>query len=126
MSTNDEPVTYTELYTIAYEALGAVDTSSAQSAVVGLTDALAAVEAARDEAMAQAVVEGVSVRQVAAAAGMAQNSVTPRLARSATLGSYAEGSRVTSQGIARARYEAESAPEPNRFTFTRRTPTKEN
>ena len=66
--------------------------------------------------MAATVVRGASVRQVAGAAGMAPNSVTPRLADTAALGDYAEGERVTSEGIARARHAA-------RMTFQPRRPT---
>ena len=64
------------------------------------------VDSALNEAMASAVVQGVSVRQVADAAGLAPNTVPPRLARTVVLGRYAEGGAVTGQGIARARHDS--------------------
>ena len=69
--------------------------------------------------MAQAVTrEGASVRQVAALAGIAPNSVSPRLVRSATLSAYSRGGRVDAQGIAVARADhQEDAP----LRFVRRT-----
>jgi hypothetical protein len=98
-------------------------------AVEQLSRARAAVDAALDEAMARAALEGASFRSVASRAGLAANSVAPRLARTATLSAYADpAGRVSSAGVERARYDAEqgrpapaAAPEP-RLRFRRRTP----
>ncbi len=84
--------------------------------VAALREAVDAATQALNEAMAATVVRGASVRQVAGAAGMAPNSVAPRLAETAALREYAEGERVTSEGIARARHAA-------RMTFQPRRPT---
>ena len=79
-----------------------------------------AVDAALDEAMARAALEGASFRSVASRAGLAPNSVAPRLARTAALSPYADlAGLVGSAGVERARYDA--APEP-RLRFGRRTP----
>lgn len=71
---------------------------------------------ALNEAMAELVVAGASVRQVAAAAGMAPNSVRPRLASSQTLGEYAADGVVDAMGVAAARLESRA---PMRFVRRR-------
>ena len=79
--------------------------------------------------VARAALEGASFRSVASRAGLAPNSVAPRLARTAALSPYADpAGRVGSTGVERARYDAEqgrpapaAAPEP-RLRFRRRTP----
>ena len=112
---NDEGV-LDVLYHEAYDVLGAADISTPDQAVTSLTRALEAVTAARDEALAEAVAAGSSMRSVAELAGIAPNSVSNRLARSASLGPYAEGSRVTASGIARARHDTtQHQGEPMRF-----------
>lgn len=101
MGMNDE---LTTRYDEAVTALGEVDLTSPTSAVTSLTRARDVVQSALDEAMAQAVThEGASLRQVAALAGIAPNSVAPRLARSATLSAYSRDGRVDAQGITLAR-----------------------
>ena len=103
--------------TRAQQALTRVDPDDPTPATVeALRDAVAAATAALNEAMAATVLRGASVRQVAGAAGMAPNSVAPRLAETRSLGDYAEGERVTAEGIARARHAA-------RMTFQPRRPT---
>lgn len=97
-------------------------------AVEQLSRARDAVDEALDEAMARAALEGASFRSVASRAGLAPNSVAPRLARTAALSPYADpAGRVGSSGVERARYDAEqgrpaptTAPEP-RLRFRRRT-----
>ncbi|MDO5739912.1 MAG: hypothetical protein Q4P07_07155 [Ornithinimicrobium sp.] len=102
----------TTRYAEAVTTLGKVDLTSSTVAVTSLTQARDAVQSALDEAMAQAVThEGTSVRQIAALAGIAPNSVSPRLARSATLAAYSRGGRVDAQGITLARADhQEDAP----------------
>ena len=100
-------------------------------AVEQLSRARDAVDEALEEAMARAALEGASFRSVASRAGLAPNSVAPRLARTAALRAYADpAGRVSSAGVERALYDAEqgrpaptpdSAPEP-RLRFRRRTP----
>ena len=62
---------------------------------VELTELLTRVQelvtAALDETMARAALGGASLRAIASSAQVAPNTVPPRLARSAVLGSYAEG-----------------------------------
>lgn len=62
-----------------------------------------------DESMAAAVLSGqASLRSAAQSAGMTENAVPPRLARTRTLGAYAdERGRVTASGVERARYDLE-------------------
>lgn len=101
-------------------------------AVEQLSRAREALDEALDEAMARAALEGASFRSVASRAGLAPNSVAPRLARSAALRPYADpAGRVGSAGVERARYDAEQgrpAPAPPapaaepRLRFRRRTP----
>ena len=78
------------------------------------------VTSALNEAMAELVVAGASVRQVAAAAGMAPNSVRPRLASSRALGDYAADGVVNAMGVTAARLESRSP-----LRFTRRRPTSQ-
>jgi len=113
---NDE---LTHRYDEAVTALAEVDLTSSTAAVTSLTRARDAVQSALDEAMAQAVTrEGASLRQVAALAGIAPNSVSPRLARSAALSAYSRDGRVDAQGIALARADhQQDAP----MRFVRRT-----
>jgi hypothetical protein len=78
-----------------------------------------------DNAMARALVTGrASLRSVGAGAGLSENAVGPRLARTALLASYAnESGRVTASGVERARYDHETGqirqppepPQPLRF-----------
>ena len=104
----------TSRYDEAVAALGEVDLTSPSAAITSLTRAREAVQSALDEAMALAVTsEGASVRQVASLAGIAPNSVSPRLARSTTLSGYAQQGRVDATGIALARadrHQEDGAP----------------
>jgi hypothetical protein len=84
-----------------------------------------------DESMAAAVVTGqASLRSAGAQAGMTENAVGPRLARTLALGAYADDrGRVTAAGVERAKYDLESgvpkqpaaAPAPMRFKPRRST-----
>jgi hypothetical protein len=84
-----------------------------------------------DELMATAVLLGdASLRAAGARAGLTENAVGPRLARTRALGAYAdERGRVTAAGVERARYDLESgmprrpppARAPMRFKPRRRT-----
>lgn len=84
-----------------------------------------------DGSMAQAVLEdGESLRAAGAKAGLSENAVGPRLARTPALAAYANADgRVTAAGVERARYDLETGtprtpdqpPKPMRFTPRRRT-----
>lgn len=120
-----------ELVRQAVDDLSRVDAASPEAAIAPLSSARERIGAALDEAMALAVAEGSSVRQVASLAGIAPNSAPPRLARSSTLGGYARAGRVDATGIARARHdrttggsgtdEGASGPHTPPPRFTRRT-----
>ena len=76
----------------------------------------------------------MSLRSAGAAAGLTENAVPPRLARTQTLGAYAnEDGRVTAAGVERAKYDHESgtpkpapAPAAQPMRFNRADIPKEN
>ena len=85
-----------------------------------------------DESMAQAVLAGkASLRSAGVRAGLSENAVGPRLARTRSLGAYAnEQGRVTAAAVERARFDHEvgsprpapaSTPQPLRFKPRRPT-----
>ena len=87
-----------------------------------------------DESMAEAVVHRKSsLRSAGAKAGLSENAVGPRLARTSVLGAYAnDEGRVTAAAVERARYDVETgAPPPAAkpatpapMRFQARRPTK--
>jgi len=92
----------------------AVD-KDAEEALPHLRDAADRLTALIDESMAEALLSGkVSLRSAGAAAGLTENAVPPRLARTQTLGGYAnDDGRVTAAAIERAKYDHESGtPKP--------------
>lgn len=90
--------------------------------VEAISQALTGLQEANGEAMAEAVVAGNSVREVARAAGLAPNSVNPRLARTGLLSQYAESGRVGADQITLAKRDLSSSGEgPMRFVPRRRT-----
>lgn len=81
-----------------------------------------------DEAMAATILESrETLRSTAALAGLSENAVGPRLARTSLLGAYENSGRVTAAGVERARYDAEEGrlktpeepPAPMRFRARR-------
>jgi hypothetical protein len=83
-----------------------------------------------DETMAAAVLSGqASLRAAGARAGLTENAVGPRLARTRRLAAYAdERGRVTAAALQRARYDHESgtprpAPSTTAMRFKPRRPT---
>jgi hypothetical protein len=87
----------------------------AVDALPHLRDAADRLAALLDETMAAAVVSGkASLRSAGQRAGLTENAVGPRLARTQTLGAYADSrGRVTASGVERARYDHESGtPKP--------------
>ena len=94
--------------TRAREALAAADPADPAAALPLLREAQEHLSAAIDEAMAAAVVEGETLRSAGALAGLSENAVGPRLARTRTLAAYqSEEGRVTAAGVERARYDVE-------------------
>ncbi|KLN36703.1 hypothetical protein FB00_02275 [Cellulosimicrobium funkei] len=99
------------------------------TAVEPLARARALLDVALDEAMAEALLAGSSMRSVAEAAGVAPNTVPPRLARTPALAGYSSpDGRVSAEGVTRARYDRERGtppPEPTTavepLRFRRRT-----
>lgn len=67
-----------------------------------------------DETMAEAVLSGgATLRSAGASAGLTENAVGPRLARTDALAPYANDSgRVTASGIRRAQYDRETGADP--------------
>jgi hypothetical protein len=112
-------------------ALDAATGLDADDALPHLREAADRLTALIDESMAEALLAGkVSLRSAGAAAGLTENAVPPRLARTRTLGAYAnEAGRVTASGIERAKYDHESgtprpAPDtPKPMRFKPRRPT---
>ena len=114
-------------------ALDAAAGKDADDALPHLREAADRLTALIDESMAEALLQGkVSLRAAGAAAGLTENAVPPRLARTRSLGAYAnDDGRVTAAAIERARYDHESgtpkpappaAAAPLRFKPRRRTP----
>lgn len=92
----------------ARAALDAAGALAPEDAVAALAAARVQLDATLDEAMAQALLAGRSLRSVAADAGVAPNTVPPRVARTAALGSYrGPDDRVSAEGVTRARYDIE-------------------
>jgi hypothetical protein len=92
----------------AREALEGVDLGDPATALPRLREAQDLITAAIDEAMAAAVVDGETLRSAGALAGLSENAVGPRLARTRTLAAYqSEEGRVTAAGVERARYDVE-------------------
>lgn len=112
-------------------ALDAAQGVSAADALPLLREASEKLTELIDDSMAQAVLaNGASLRSAGARAGLSENAVGPRLARTGALGAYANDSgRVTAAAVERARYDLESGTprvtdrpaKPMRFTPRRRT-----
>ncbi|OFE17285.1 hypothetical protein BA895_17335 [Humibacillus sp. DSM 29435] len=115
----------------ARAALSGVEPASPVEALPLLRVAQSFVTKAIDEAMAAVVLDqGGSIRTAGALAGLSENAVGPRLARTALLSAYgSEAGRVTAAGVERARYDLEEgrhrgpgeAPPPLRFRARRPT-----
>jgi len=110
--------------------LDAAENAAPEDAVPHLRSAADQLTRLLDESMAQAVLTGkASLRSVGASAGLSENAVGPRLARTRTLGAYAnDDGRVTASGVQRAQYDHESGaprpsatPKPMRFKPRRTT-----
>lgn len=113
-------------------ALDAAARLEADEALPHLREAADRLTELIDESMAQAVLLGrASLRSAGARAGLSENAVGPRLARTRTLGAYAnDDGRVTAAAVERAKYDHEvgsprpapaSKPQPLRFKPRRPT-----
>jgi len=96
-------------------ALRAVVTDDPAQAVADLSSAAKLIDDALREAMAAAVLDGSSMRKVAEIAGIAPNSVPPRLARSKPLAPYVDDGTITADSIMMARYDAATGRPPMKF-----------
>lgn len=118
----------------AEEALRHVDPDQPSAALPHLREAQDHLTRAIDEAMAATVLaEGSTIRTAGVLAGLSENAVGPRLARTSSLSAYAapDGGRVTASGVERARYDLEegrhrlaepdATPRPMRFRARRDT-----
>jgi len=95
---------------LARQALQALQVAEARDdpmeRVAALAEARDRLDAAYNEALAEAVVSGRSFREVAQAAGVAPNSVSPRLARTSLLSAYAsQPGRVAADDVTIAQHE---------------------
>lgn len=95
-------------------ALDAAAGLDADEALPHLREASERLTSLIDESMAEAVLSGkASLRSAGAGAGLSENAVGPRLARTRTLAGYAnETGRVTAAGVERAKYDAETGAPP--------------
>jgi hypothetical protein len=93
----------------ASTALSGADPAAPSAALPLLRSAQEHLTTAIDEAMAAVLVaEGGTIRTAGALAGLSENAVGPRLARTRLLAAYgSESGRVTAAGIERARYDLE-------------------
>lgn len=107
-SRNDDPTLAASVDT-ARAALDRVDPTRPVEALPLLREAQEHVIRAIDEAMAAAVTtEGTTIRTAGLLAGLTENAVGPRLARTRLLAAYrSESGRVTAAGVERARYDLE-------------------
>jgi hypothetical protein len=110
VNTPDTPPTALESTVAdARQALAAADPATPSQALPHLRTAAELVTRAIDEAMALTVLnENVSIRAAAQLAGLSENAVGPRLARTAALAQYGDpAGRVSAKGVERARYDVE-------------------
>jgi acyl-CoA reductase-like NAD-dependent aldehyde dehydrogenase len=116
----------------ARKALDQADPERPSEALPFLRAAAEQLTVAIDEAMAAVILEeGGTLRQAGTLAGLSENAVGPRLARTEDLGAYSsETGRVTATGVTRALYDLEQgrhqkaadAPAPA-MRFRARRPT---
>src|SRR6187402_500342 len=95
-------------------ALEAAEGLAPDEALPHLREAADLLTELMDESMAEAVLQGkASLRSAGAAAGLTENAVPPRLARTQTLGAYANDEGRVTAAVERAKYDHESGtPRP--------------
>jgi hypothetical protein len=98
----------------ARKALEQVDTDKPAEALPKLREAVEQLTAAIDESMAALVLEEKgTLRAAGTLAGLSENAVGPRLARTEQLAPYASpAGRVTARGVERAVYDKELGRKP--------------
>ena len=98
----------------AQEALDQVDPDKPSEALPLLREASENLTEAMDAAMAAVLLEeGGTIRQAGQLAGLSENAVGPRLARTPSLAPYSsETGRVTAKGVERALYDLELGRAP--------------
>jgi len=107
--TTQKPPPLAQSIQLARAALDDVDPAAPTAALPRLRAAAEHVTEAIDEAMAAVILEeGATLRSAGALAGLSENAVGPRLARTRDLGAYsADSGRVTAKGVERALYDLE-------------------
>jgi hypothetical protein len=93
----------------AQQALDRVDPDKPSEALPLLREASENLTEAIDAAMAAVILEeGGTIRRAGALAGLSENAVGPRLARTTSLAAYtSDAGRVTAKGVERALYDLE-------------------
>jgi len=93
----------------AQQALDRVDPDKPSAALPLLREACENLSEAIGAAMAAVILEeGGTIRQAGALAGLSENAVGPRLARTTSLAAYtSDAGRVTAKGVERALYDIE-------------------
>lgn len=93
--------------------LDRAEAADASTALTHLRAVLDIVSELIDEQLVRAVLdEEMSLRSAGAKAGLTENAVGPRLARSPLLAGYARDGRVTAGEVKRARYDREIGVPP--------------
>jgi hypothetical protein len=133
MATQKPPSQVALAVAAAEAALRNIDPDQPAGALPHLRSAQEHLTLAIDEAMAATIVEeGSTIRTAGQLAGLSENAVGPRLARTSLLAAYgSDAGRVTASGVERARYDLEegrhrttdpsAAPPPLRFRARRNT-----
>jgi hypothetical protein len=131
MATKKSPSQVARAVAAAEAALRQIDPDQPGEALPHLRAAQDHLTQAIDEAMAAAIVEeGTTIRSAGQLAGLSENAVGPRLARTTLLAAYgSDAGRVTASGVERARYDleegrhrsAEAGTTPLRFRARRNT-----
>lgn len=89
-----------QLLTELTQTLAEIEPTRPRDAAVALRRAQDLTERALNEAMAQSVLEGTSMRQLAHDVGLAPNTVASRLSQAPSLDHYAAAGRVTADDLA--------------------------
>jgi hypothetical protein len=133
MATQKSPSQVALAVAAAEAALRNIDPDQPAEALPHLRSAQEHLTQAIDEAMAATIVEeGSTIRTAGQLAGLSENAVGPRLARTSLLAAYgSDAGRVTASGVERARYDLEegrhrttdpaAGPPPLRFRARRNT-----
>jgi hypothetical protein len=109
----------------ARRALGEVDIDQPAEALPLLRTAVERLTDAIDESMAAMVLdEQGTLRAAGSLAGLSENAVGPRLARTERLAAYSNAGRVTARGVERAMYDEELGRKPATTPEEQRPPMR--